>query len=238
MGVRKAMLTAVAVIAALVCSAAVAGSLGMKVVNIDWLNNIRDAVRITQVSVAGKNVPLGEFALHLEGRDGTPFEADDDWLKNMTITLKNRTDKVIVCAEITLWFPETKGANPDHPNATAAYMIKVGQRPASALYHRDGSKIPPDTANKPVVFAPGQTLVIPIADYVDEIQSQVEGVGNTAFSHITKLNIQRNLFYFIDGTTWAVDSYFAPDPEHPGNYTRLPDNYFPGHLVSSGKTGE
>jgi hypothetical protein len=225
-----------AALAALACSIAVAASLRhsgqliTRVVNIDWVHNTLYAVRITQVAVAGQKVPFGEFALHLENRDGTPFEADEDWLKNMTVTFTNRTDKVIVCAGIMLWFPETKGANHEFPNATTMYLIRVGQRPESALYRRDGSKMQPDT-NKPLVFAPGQTLVIPIGNHIDEIQSQVESVGYTPLSHITKVNIQRGSFYFTDGTQWqGVGTYWAPDPEHPGNYTKLAENYFPGNL--------
>ena len=44
-----------------------------------------------------------------EVRAGKPFQADEDWLKNMPIFLKNRTDKVIVRADVQLWFPDTGG---------------------------------------------------------------------------------------------------------------------------------
>ena len=44
-----------------------------------------------------------------EVRAGKPFQTDEDWLKNIPIFLKNRTDKVIVCADVQLWFPDTGG---------------------------------------------------------------------------------------------------------------------------------
>jgi hypothetical protein len=218
----------VAAIFVLSCSASVAASL--KVVNVD-LSTTLDAVRIIGVAVAGNPVEVGQAGVR-EDRPGKPFQADDNWLKNMTISIRNRTDKTIVSGEVMVWFPETLGNSPERPEATTMYRLRFGQRPDVARYYKDGSKIPPDTF-KPVELAPGQTMVIPLADHIDAIQSLVEGVGNTPFSHITKINLQRGSFYFVDGMRWENFSYFAPDLEHPGKYTALAQDFFPGRTGGS-----
>jgi hypothetical protein len=197
-----------------------------KIVNLDRQFRL-DAVTITKVTVAGQQIQPGKSGGVREEERGTPFQADEDWLKNMSISLLNRTDKVIVCAQVQFFFPDT-GDGVSQPITT--YTITVGQRPESSLYYADGSKIPPDTTKKPLLFAPGQTLVIPVADYVDAIQSTVE--EKIPLSQITKVNIRRANFYFVDGMRWdsVYTGYYAPDSDHPGKYTKLAPNYFPGHV--------
>jgi hypothetical protein len=199
-----------------------------KIVNLDRQFRL-DAVTITKVTVAGQQIQPGKSGGVREEEHGTPFQADEEWLKNMSISLFNRTDKVIACAQVQFFFPDTGDGSPSRPITT--YTITVGQRPESSAYHSDGSKIPPDPAKKPLLFAPGQTLVIPVADYIDAIQSTVE--EKLLFSEVTRVNIRRYMFYFVDGTRWDHTGYQVPDPDHPGRFTRLPSTYFPGHLVQN-----
>lgn len=202
-----------------------ASQLLTRAVNVDRLHTL-DAVGITEVAVGGRRVEVGEFSIH-EDRPGLPFQADDDWLKNMTISVRNRTDKTIICGEVRLWFPET-ALGPDH--AQTAYLLRFGQRPESARYHKDGSKILPDT-RKAIVLAPGRTFVIRVAEYMDEIQALFENLGTMPLSQVTKLNIQRVGYYFADDTRWENHAYLSPDSEHPGQYKTLDQNYFPGNVA-------
>jgi hypothetical protein len=95
------------------------------------------------------------------------------------------------------------------------------------MYYRDGRKMTPD--NKPALFlAPGKTLEIHVADYIDDIQSVVE--QRLLFSQVTRVNISRSNVYFADGMRWdgAYASYYVPDPATPGHYTKLAETFFPG----------
>ncbi len=199
-------------------------SLGTKVVDIDRLITL-DPVIITKVTVAGQQIQPGEAGVR-EDNPGTPFQADEDWLKNMSVFLQNRTNKPIVCAQLRLWFPDTGDGTAARP--VTHYDITVGQRPESSRYYSNGSKIPPDPREKPLLLAPHGTIIIPVADSIDAIQPTVEGVGNMLFSQITRVNIQRYTVYFEDGTHWVGHAYYSPDPDHPGKYIKLADNYFPG----------
>jgi hypothetical protein len=216
---------------AIPAEAAKSGAMGTKIVDMIEVQRVWDAVRITKVSVDGQQIETGLSGPRGEYRQGTPFQADEGWLKNMTITLINRTDKPIVYAQIMLWFPDTMNANPD--KATTSYRVIVGQRPESSLFYKDGSKIPPDTTKKPLLLAPGETLVISLAADAEAIQSTIEGGGNTSFSNITRLNIEPRDFYFADGMRWSIGSYYTPDASHPGKYIKLDDTYFPGSRATT-----
>lgn len=207
-------------------AAANSGTLGTKVVDMQEIQNVWDAVRITGVSVGTQQIHTGLSGARGEIKQGTPFQADEDWLKNMSISLTNRTDKPIVCAQLRLWFPDTGDGTAVRPMTN--YAITVGQRPESSLYHADGSKIPPDSTKKALLLAPGETLVIHVGDYIQSIQYTIENLGNMPFAQVTRLNIEPTDFYFSDGMRWVGHSYYTPDPEHPGKYTKLADTYFSG----------
>lgn len=206
----------------------VAGTLGPKVVEIREIQRVWDAVRITAVAVGTQRIQPGLSGARGEIKPGTPFQSDDDWLKNITVSITNRTNKPIVCAQLRLWFPDTGDGTAARP--VAHYDITVGQRPESSLYYRDGSKVTPDSKKKAILLAPGEALVIPLAPEFQAIQSTIEGVGNTPLSHVTRVDIEPTNFYFSDGMRWdAVNTgYYIPDANHPGKYTKLDATYFPG----------
>jgi hypothetical protein len=200
-------------------------SLGTKMVYVDAQYRV-DAVTITKVTVGDQQIQPGMSMGAREDKPGTPFQADEDWLKNMSIVLKNRTDKVIVRAEVQLWFPDTGDGSSSRP--VTAYTITVGQRPEIDSYASNGQKIPPEPGKQPLLFAPGQTLVIHVADHVDAMQSRVE--ETLPFSQVTRLAIQRLQFYFVDGMRWDdLHGFGVPDPNHPGQFTYMDRNtFFPG----------
>ncbi len=141
---------------ALACAAtfaASAGQVGSKMIYLNQIPNARNAVWVTGVYIAGQKVQTGNYSIRAETDPGArapswvkpaiAVQADDKWIKNMTISFTNRTDKTITCVKFGLWFPDTKGANT--PNSMTMYPLRLGQRPASALFWADGSKMPPDT---------------------------------------------------------------------------------------------
>jgi hypothetical protein len=217
------------VLATLTCLMFVnAGSLGTRTVDLRQIPRVWDAVRITSVTVENQQIQPGQSGARGAVKHGTPFQADEDWLKNMSISVTNRTDKPIICAQFRLWFPDTGDGTPAH--AMTSYVITIGQRPESSLYYANDSKIPQDTTKKALLLAPGAALVIPIAREFEAIQSTIEGVGNIPFSQVTRVEIEPIMFYFPDGMRWdaVAAGYYNPDPLHPGRYTKLNDSYFPG----------
>jgi hypothetical protein len=205
---------------------AASGPPGTKTVDVEYLTTPFDAVTITDVTVGGRRIRPGLSAGAREDKAGTPFQADQDWLRDMSIFLKNRTDKVIVSAEIDLFFPDTGDGSSVHP--VTAYTITVGQQPEWSMYFKDGSKKTPLPIKKSLFLAPGKTYEIRLADYLEEIQSHVE--EKMLFTQVTRVTISRGNFYFADGMRWdaAARGYYIPKAGSPGHYTELPSDYFPG----------
>jgi hypothetical protein len=206
--------------------AANGNSLGTKSVDVDSLTTRFDAVTISKVTVAGQEIQPGRSSGAKETTPGTPFQADEDWLKNMSIFIKNRTDIVIVCVEVDLEFPDT-GDGKAQP--VTEYIVRVGQLPEWAQYYRDGTKMPPDPTKKPLLLTPGKTLEIQVADFIDQIQAAVE--DKLPFQQITRVNISRDLVYFRGGMRWHGSSYEVPVTDRLGYYTKLAADYFPGNAL-------
>jgi hypothetical protein len=206
---------------------------GYKTVDIDRQTSM-DPVSIEKITVQGQVIHPGvSTAAGREVTPGTPFEADEDWLKNMSIILKNRTDKVIARAEIMLLFPET-GGGPSWP--VTQYPIAVGQRPEIDSFTAHGHKLSAQPDKQPMLLAPGQTLVIQLADYIDGIQSILEQFpgalsGKPPISQVARVAIDGRQFFFVDGMRWTdLDGFAVPDPNHPGQFTNLDrGRYFPGN---------
>jgi hypothetical protein len=96
-----------------------------------------DAVIITKVTVGDQEIQSGRSTAASELTPVAPFQADEDWLKNMSIFIKNRTDKEIVYAEVQLIFPDLGDGTEARP--VTAYTISVGQRPEWSRYVFDGT---------------------------------------------------------------------------------------------------
>jgi hypothetical protein len=201
-------------------------SQGTKFVYIDAQYRV-DPVTITKVTVGDQQIQPGLSTGAREDKPGAPFQADEDWLKNMSIVLMNRTDKVIARAEIQLFFPDTGDGSPFRP--VTMYTITIGRRPDAASFTSHGQKLPPEPDKQPLLWLPGQTLVVRVGDYVDEMRSIVE--EKLLFTQVTRVAIRRLQFYFVDGMRWNdLVGFGVPDPNHPGQFTNMDMNtYFPGN---------
>src|ERR1044071_2186814 len=92
-----------------------------------------EPVDITKIKVKGLSIKLNEKLL-----------SDDDWLNDLTITIKNKSDKAILFASIDLLFPKPSGV----PGRIAVNDISYGNR---ALLERS-----PATADLSAGLMPGQ----------------------------------------------------------------------------------
>jgi hypothetical protein len=156
--------------------------------------------------------------------DGKPFQAGDDWVKNLVVVIKNLSHKEIVAGSFRLDFPETGvGVKGD---SIMTKSVSLGRRPDYALYTFDGHKLDPDS-NDPVHLQPGQELKVPLAPYYDEIKTIVD--MKRPITSITSLWLRLQFFYFADGTRWAPDNFQKPDPSLPGKYILITPDEFRGN---------
>jgi hypothetical protein len=181
-------------------------------------------VTIERVTVGDQVIQAGVMGGPIVIQPGAPFQANEDWLKNMSFVLKNRTNKTIEWADIYLVFPDVQpGLN---------YSLVIGRMPAVDFFTGKGGKVllhrAEDSERSPLSFAPGQTLVIKLADHIDELQATVEAF--MPFPQVTRIAIEPKVFFFKDGMRWDDTTRFGiPDPNQPGKFTDMDrGRYFPG----------
>jgi len=192
---------------------------------VQWAQ-ITDAVMISNVAVAGKTIECGLFIKPpAVDQPVTPFDAGDDWLQQMTISLVNRTNKTIVFGSIFLHFLDTGDCR---TQPCAGVELKFGQMPAADAYEA-GTGQPIERSHLgslPLSWGPEQTMVVHVSDYMPEIEENL--ANSLPVSDVTKVNVYRGVFYFAGGMKWTLGRYSVPDPDRPGKFTPLLRSYFPG----------
>jgi len=200
---------------------------GEKLVRFQDVEQIDDAVLISNVSVAGKTIECGLFIKPpVVIQPVTPFQAGPNWLSQMTISLVNRTNKTIVFGGISLRFLDTGDCSPAQP--CVGTQLHFGQRPTIDAYDgRTGKPLRPEHPERPALdWNSEQTITIHVSDYMREIEESLTNFMTAAA--VTRVNFSRGSFYFSDGMRWSLGRYAVPDPQHPGKFKELPADYFPG----------
>ena len=179
------------------------------------------AVRVIKVTIGTKEVIAGPFYPHREPT-GVPFKAGDDWLKELTFTVKNRTSKKVVQLFTDVCFP-----NPLEARSVICQEVYLGRTPDIAAYMITGEKF--DQGGKqPLDFLPGQEMTISFAPYTDELRRKIE--EKEPFSAATRCFINVHYAYFEDGMSWLLSKFILPDTAHPGHQIDMDHSYFPGDL--------
>jgi hypothetical protein len=153
----------------------------------------------------------------------TPFQADDDWVQNLTVYLLNRTNQTIVHLTVNFSFPETGDG---HTVPRRGYMLNLGRVPPPAAFDRNGKPLQQRPESQPISFRPGQELAIRLGDYIDRIETNVQHVMPLAA--LTRLNVDLISVFFADGMQWG-GAFRVPDPQ-TFTWRRLGPDYFPGDM--------
>ena len=199
---------------------------GAKVVRFLGIARMTDPVLISDVSVAGKTV---ECRLFIKPPDViqpvTPFQDGSDWFQQMTISLVNRSSKIIVFGGLIFHFLDVGNCSTVQPCVEGE--ITLGQRPAVDAFTGKGQTIKPEHPERsPLVWKPHETIAIHVADYIADVGRNLEPF--MPITAVTKVDISRGVFYFKDGMQWELGRYAVPDAQRPGKFNELPVDYFPG----------
>lgn len=168
------------------------------------------------VTPAGRD-PLGRVVY--KPWTGKPFQAGDDWMKNLVFVVKNLSPKEITAIDMNLIFPQTGSGTVSSP--VSGYTVMVGRKPAHALFNsRTGLKHTPSGAElEPLNIQTGQEARIALAPFYDRIKALIE--DNRPISTVAICQIASTVFYFVDGTRWQGGMFEKPDPSKPGEYTPI-----------------
>jgi hypothetical protein len=197
---------------------------GKKYVDVEQ-DSPRFAARVVKVTVGNQIVIPGEFRPH-KGPSGVPFQAGDDWLKELTFTIKNRSSKTFVWLHFGVAFPDTLAACSESitGECQTGWSMELGRIPENAAYTPEGKKLN-QGSRQPIDFRPGQEMEISLAPYADELRRRIE--ERQPFSTISRCFINVNLGYFEDGMMWSLADYNVPDPSHYPWYKPADESQIP-----------
>lgn len=146
--------------------------------------------------IKGQPVNASEVVLREEGIRVREFEGDRDWLKDLTIKLKNTSGKTITYMVLMLNFPEvTKNGR------TAQHQIHLGLDPDRKFQRPE------------LRLAPNETIELSIAEQHARIKTLVETVGNVPPEGISKVLVDFYSAFFDDETLFEAGTLFRRNPD-------------------------
>jgi hypothetical protein len=127
--------------------------------------------------------------------------ADDDWLKGLTIRVRNRSDKTVTHVSVELRFRRP----PDQAQELdMTAPIEYGPNPF---------RPPPKDSASPPPIPPGQTRDITLTDpQYDSLRTLLNELKYPASIKAVRIRIRS--IGFSDGTTWTSGRMFKRDPNH------------------------
>lgn len=158
-----------------------------------------------------KKEPLSIVKVEVNGQPVSVikgFVSDDDWLRSLVISVKNKSDKLILFASIQLQFPRATGPQDRFSIAEMSH----GNR---ALPMR-----PPTEDERQVGIPPGETVEVRLSvqEFVD-LRKFLTATGYPA--NIEKVDFRINEVIFCDDTMWTRGSYCRRDHSDPGTWINL-----------------
>lgn len=188
-----------------------------------------DPVRIVQVLDGSQDVtPRGwdkATGQVFRSATGRPFQAGEDWVKDLVFVAKNLSSKEIIAADFDVSFPQTGNGTPDNP--ITMYMVMLGHEPENALYDWRTGRERSRPSTTPLALLPGQQVRVPLAPYYDAaIKAPID--AKQPMSTITTCVITPSMIYFADGARWNGSFFEKPNPSTPGKYIPITAAEFRG----------
>lgn len=136
------------------------------------------------------------------------ISASDDWLKGLTIRVRNESDEIVTGLVIFLQFRR--------PANQAKELDLVAPIP----YGRDPLASPEETpAATAEPILPGQTTDIALSNQAyDSLRSILDNLNYPVSIRSVKLVVK--IIGFQDGTYWSNGTIFRRDPNNPGKWIR------------------
>ena len=165
----------------------------------------------------GQPLTSKETVLAAEGIRTNDFEADADWLKDFTISIKNTSGKTITYTQVNLFFPEVMWNG-----RVGTQQIHIG-----VDFNR--------TVSRPELrLAPNASLEIPLATRYDDIRMLVTSAGSGfIIENLSKMEIEFHAALLDDETLFQAGVWYrrGADPSHPNRWDPIKDQpkFVPPH---------
>ncbi|HLL74336.1 MAG TPA: hypothetical protein VK421_03655 [Pyrinomonadaceae bacterium] len=154
----------------------------------------KEPVEIGDVKFKGKAIKFGE-----------EIDGDETWLRDVSVRVKNVSDKTITYLRLDFVFPD-----PIRPGAVNTQNVFLGRR----------YDVPMTSRNEPLRLEPGESATVSLAAHFDEIKSLVEprygAVGN-----VRQVAVNLADALFEDGTLYSGGAVFRRNPDESSPRTWL-----------------
>src|SRR5262249_60993212 len=133
------------------------------------------------------------------------FDADGDWLKDLTIKIKNTSGKTITWMLVNLLFPEVT-----KDGSIALHQIFLGVDPDHPF-------------NRPELrVAPDETFEIPLSPKYEDLRHLVNVIGSgMAIENVFKVEVEFHAALFDNDTRFEVGQWYRRDSNDPHKWIRI-----------------
>lgn len=139
---------------------------------------------------------------------GEKFVADDDFMKGLTISIKNRSNKRILLAVFDFFFPPP----PNSQSKLSVFRLADGN--FGLLWDHS-----PTEAERLVGIAPGEKADIAcVGREYDNFQKFYDAIGRP---NVERLDLRLRTLVFEDDTMWDLGDYFRRNPDKPDKWLAL-----------------
>jgi hypothetical protein len=157
----------------------------------------------------GQPLTSKETVLIDEGIRTNEFDADTDWLKDFTISVRNTSGKTITYALVYLRFPEIAWEG-----WVRKQEIELGVDP-DRLVSRPELRL-----------APNESLEIPLATRYDDVRTLVKSKGSGfLIENLSEMEIEFQSALLDDETLFLAGVWYrrSADPNHPNRWDPMKD---------------
>jgi hypothetical protein len=151
--------------------------------------------------VAITNIKVNDQSVSFDKK----FSADDEWLRSLVVTIKNKSDKLILFASIRLQFPRAT----DSRDRISIYDVSYGNVRLRSQR--------PTAEERLVGIAAGETAVMQLSG--QQVDSLKELLTATQYpGSIETVDLSLGNIIFADDTMWYAGSQAQRDPKDPSRW--------------------
>ena len=149
----------------------------------------REPVIITEVKAGTNSVELNR-----------PFDADGEWIKDISFKITNQSTKTVLYVAVDLRFTDTTTSDP-----AMVRPLMFGTWP--------GHPTPKDTT---LSLKPGDSIDVSMPGQYQSLKKFLE--TKKSMTSINKLTITVFVVFFDDGTKWGLGNFYVPDSSRPTGF--------------------
>lgn len=146
---------------------------------------------------------------------GQKFPGDDDWFKQLSISVENTSGKTIFYIGGGFLFPNKEWQPGEQaPSPPLYHDFMYGHHPSAP----EGARLP----GADISMKPGETFNLTLSgEEFPSVKRKLERLGYP--DSIKEISVNIEEIYFDDGTAWITGSWYQRDPDNPKKYKEVRD---------------